>query len=121
MSVSCRDCADESEWRDGVLWCPRLGEPCETPPRRHLTPDEQTKMHDALMASATAVEPPRPRWRPHTEPVPQDDAERLVLCEMGDGSIQVRSAAGAARAQEIDVLARWCWWDEVDAMLGGGA
>ena len=61
-----------------------------------------------------------PRWRPHTEPVPQDEPRRLVLIAWPGGSADMLGAKYAEKDRATGAVLRWCWWDEVDALLGGG-
>lgn len=65
--------------------------------------------------------PPRPRWRLHTEPVPDKwpDHEMILI----DHGTWVEShKVSYVRHNGLAVLGaiRWCRWSALDAMLGGG-
>lgn len=69
-----------------------------------------------------------PRWRPASEPVPQDEPGRMVFvlyltdapAREGDSG-EVMTADTAAEVLEcVSDACRWLWWDELDAMLSRG-
>ena len=90
-----------------------------------MTPEEEEADFRALEAEAArncAALAARPRWRPHTEPVPQDDVYRWALLEvpMSEGGLWLRSAPAAELLRDSLAL-RWCWADAGRASLGRGA